>query len=141
MEATASLERAMLLDTSGLLCLFDRGDFRHADAQTFYDAAPARLTHSYVFAEFIALSNARGAPRAAALDFVADLHDDEEVEVVWVDETLHRQALGFLRDRPDKEWSLCDAVSILLMQRRGIEEALTTDHHFEQAGLRRLLPQ
>jgi predicted nucleic acid-binding protein len=63
------------------------------------------------------------------------------MEVVRVGEALRRQALDFLRGRPDKEWSLCDAVSILLMQRRGIEEALTTDHHFEQAGLRRLLPQ
>ena len=131
----------MLLDTSGLMCLFDRRDFRHADAQTFYDSAPVRLTHSYVFAEFVALSNARGAPRISALDFVADLQDDEEMEVVWVDEALHRQALDFLRERPDKDWSLCDAVSILLMMRRGIAEALTTDHHFEQAGLRRLLPQ
>ena len=131
----------MLLDTSGLMCLFDRRDFRHADAKTFYDTAPSRLTHSYVFAEFVALSNARGAPRVSALVFIADFQDDEEVEVVWVDETLHRQALDFLRERHDKEWSLCDAVSILLMMRRGIEDALTTDHHFEQADLRRLLPQ
>jgi|ERR1051326_5494614 predicted nucleic acid-binding protein len=131
----------MLLDTSGLMCLFDRRDFRHADAETFYDTATTRLTHSYVFAEFVALSNARGAPLIPALEFVADLQDDEELEVVWVDESLHREALDFLRERADKDWSLCDAVSILLMQRRGIEEALTTDHHFEQAGLRRLLPQ
>jgi predicted nucleic acid-binding protein len=131
----------MLLDTSGLMCLFDSRDFRHSDAETFYDTATTRLTHSYVFVEFVALSNARGAPRVPALEFVADLQDDEELEVVWVDESLHREALDFLRERADKDWSLCDAVSILLMQRRGIEEALTTDHHFEQAGLRRLLPQ
>ncbi|MDQ3804117.1 MAG: PIN domain-containing protein [Acidobacteriota bacterium] len=129
----------MLLGTSGLLCLFDRRDFRHADARTFYDSAPARLTHSYVLAEFVALALARGAPRAAALDFVADLQDDAEVEVVWVDEALHRESLGLLRARPDKDWSLCDAVSSLLMRRRNLADAPTTDHHFEQAGLRRLL--
>jgi predicted nucleic acid-binding protein len=130
----------MLLDTSGLLCLFDRRDFRHADATTFYDSAPARLTHNYVFAEFVALALARGAPRTASLEFVADLQDDAEIEVVWVDQSLHREALGLLRQRPDKDWSLCDAVSILLMHRRGLADALTTDHHFEQAGFRRLLP-
>jgi len=48
----------MLLDTSGLMCLFDRRDFRHREAQSFYDAATARLTHNYVLAEFVALSNA-----------------------------------------------------------------------------------
>jgi predicted nucleic acid-binding protein len=129
----------MLLDTSGLLCLFDRRDFRHADARTFYDYAPVRLTNSYVLAEFVALARARGAPRSAALDFVAALQDDTEVEVVWVDEVLHRESLELLRARPDKDWSLCDAVSILLMQQRGIADALTTDHHFEQASFRRLL--
>jgi uncharacterized protein len=104
----------MLLDTSGLMCLFDLRDFRHADARTFYDTALVRLTHSYVFAEFVALAHARRAPRSVALDFVADLQDDPEVEVVWVDEPLHRSALNLLRLRPDKGWSLCDAVSLTL---------------------------
>jgi uncharacterized protein len=131
----------MLLDTSGLLCLFDQGDFRHDDAQAFYDAAPVRLTHSYVFVELVALAHARHVPRIAALAFVADLHDDTEIEVVWVDEPLHRQALAFLQTRPDKTWSLCDAVSFLLMEMRGLHDALTTDHDFEQAGFNRLLPQ
>ncbi len=30
----------MLLDTSGLMCVFDRRDFRHQDALEFYNAAP-----------------------------------------------------------------------------------------------------
>jgi predicted nucleic acid-binding protein len=123
------------------MCLFDLRDFRHADARTFYDAAPVHLTHSYVFAELVALTHVRGAPRGAALDFVADLQDDPDVEVVWVGERLHRLALDVLRARQDKEWSLCDAVSLTLMNQRGLTDALTTDHHFEQAGFRRLLPQ
>lgn len=80
------------------------------------------------------------APRAESLAFVADLQDDPEVEVVWVDEALHRTSLALLQTRLDKAWSLCDGVSILLMQQRGTREALTTDHHFEQAGFQRLLP-
>lgn len=50
----------MLLDTSGLLCYFDRGDALHAHAVTVFHAAPTRLTHSYVLAEFVALCQARG---------------------------------------------------------------------------------
>jgi predicted nucleic acid-binding protein len=129
----------MLLDTSGLLCLFDRRDFRHQDATEFYNAAPMRLTHNYVLVEFVALAHARNAPRAEALIFLADLFDDAEVETDWVDTNLHQDALAFLQDRLDKTWSLCDAVSFLLMRQRGLTEALTTDHHFEQAGFSKLL--
>ena len=40
----------------------------------------------------------------------------------------------------DKTYSLCDAVSFVLMRGRGMTDALTTDRHFEQEGFRRLLP-
>jgi predicted nucleic acid-binding protein len=39
----------------------------------------------------------------------------------------------------DKSYSLCDAASFLLMRQRNIVDALTTDHHFVQAGFQRLL--
>lgn len=130
----------MVLDTSGLMCLFDEDDWRHEDAQVCFDAATQKITHSYVLAEFVALAEARGAPRGPALEFVADLQDSHEVEVHYVDESLHREAVDFLRQRLDKQWSLCDAVSMLMLRERGLVEVLTTDHHFEQAGFVRLLP-
>jgi predicted nucleic acid-binding protein len=98
-----------------------------------------RLTHNYVMMEFVALAQARRAPRGQALSFIADLFVDPEVEVAWIDERLHQGALALLRERLDKAWSLCDAVSFLLHQQRGLSEALTTDHHFEQAGFIKLL--
>ena len=98
-----------------------------------------RLTHSYVLAEFVSLCQARALNRVNALAFVADLLDNLHVEVLWVDETLHRAALALLQERLDKTYSLCDAVSFVLMRHRGITEALTTDYHFEQEGFVRLL--
>jgi predicted nucleic acid-binding protein len=59
--------------------------------------------------------------------------------MVWVDEELHRGALALLMAGVDKTYSLCDAVSFILMRQRRITEALTTDHHFEQEGFQRLL--
>ena len=129
----------MLLDTSGLLSYFDRGDMRHLDAVTLFQAAPRRLTHSYVMAEFVPLCQVRRLNRTAALSFATDLLDNPRVEVVWVEEPLHRAAVSFLQSRLDKTYSLCDAVSFLLMRHHGIMDALTTDRHFVQEGFVRLL--
>lgn len=131
----------MLLDTSGLLCCFDGDEARHGEAVRLYDLALSRVTHNYVLSEFVALAQARRLPREAALAFAADVLVDPEIETVWVDQSLHDEALALLRLHSDKSYSLCDAVSFLVMRRRGLCDALTTDHHFEQAGLRRLLPR
>jgi predicted nucleic acid-binding protein len=130
----------MFLDTSGLLCLIHVRETQYENAVSSYAAARTpRLTHSYVLDEFVALAQARKLPREAALDFSQRLLDDADIETVWVDEARHRAALALLRARPDKSYTLCDAISFGLMRERGITEALTTDRHFEQEGLVRLL--
>jgi uncharacterized protein len=43
-------------------------------------------------------------------------------------------AVQLYRTRPDKDWSLTDCLSFVVMDRRHLTEALTTDGHFEQAG-------
>lgn len=47
--------------------------------------------------------------------------------------------MNLLFARQDKSYSLCDAVSFVVMRQRNITKALTTDHHFEQEGFQRLL--
>jgi len=129
----------MLLDTSGLLCLHHKAEPFHDEACQAYKAAQIRLTHSYVLAEYVALGHARRLPRPKVLSFIADLVADPDIETAWVDRALHQKAMDLLQARPDKSYSLCDAVSFVLMRDRKINEALTTDHHFEQEGFRKLL--
>ncbi len=129
----------MLLDTSGLMCLLDEEDWRHAEAVSFYPAARLRLVTSYVLAEYVALAHVRGLSRQQTLAFSEAVLRDPNVEIVWVEPPLHRRALSLLQARRDKEYSLCDAVSFILMRERGINEALTTDKHFVQEGFVRLL--
>ncbi len=65
--------------------------------------------------------------------------NDEEIEIVWIDEETHIKAVELIKECLDKNHSLCDAVSFVIMQTRGIAESLTTDKHFEQEGFIRLL--
>ena len=67
------------------------------------------------------------------------LLEHPEVEVVWVNEAIYQAAFALLEARADKGYSLCDAVSFVLMRERGLAEALTTDHHFEQERFSKLL--
>jgi uncharacterized protein len=129
----------LLLDTSGLLCYIHTSEPQHLNAVKAFDAAHVYLTHSYVLSEFVALAQVRNLPRIDALTFVTDLLENPDIETVWVDEELHQEAVNLLINRMDKTYSLCDAVSFVLMRRRGLTDALTTDRHFEQEGFVRLL--
>jgi predicted nucleic acid-binding protein len=129
----------MLLDTSGLLCYYHRDELQHSDAVAQFRSATSRWVHNYVLAEFIALCGCRGLPRAGAVAFVRALEASPQVAVRWVDQDLHDRALELLEARSDKSYSLCDAVSFLVMREAGLAGALTTDRHFEQEGFLRLL--
>jgi predicted nucleic acid-binding protein len=129
----------MLVDTSGLLCLHYPTEPLHSLACTAYKRATVKLTHSYIIAEYVALANARRFPRSSILTFVIDLLDNPDIEMVWINESLYRKAINLLMIRQDKSYSLCDSISFILMRERSINEALTTDRHFEQEGFIRLL--
>jgi predicted nucleic acid-binding protein len=52
---------------------------------------------------------------------------------------LFEAGLEIHRTHPDKDWSLTDCISFVVMRRLGILRALTHDHHFEQSGFEALL--
>lgn len=56
-----------------------------------------------------------------------------------MDAALWQQGWQLFLSRPDKEWSLTDCVSFVVMQAAGVDKAFTSDRHFEQAGFARLL--
>ena len=129
----------MFLDTSGLFAYFSEYEQAHKEADSLILAAAELLTHNYVLAELVPLFQTRRVDRRKSLEFQTLLPNSKNIEIVWVDEALHKLAVNLLTERLDKTYSLCDAVSFVLMRTRGITEALTTDRHFEQEGFVRLL--
>lgn len=79
------------------------------------------------------------ATRGVAAYGYERVHLDRRIEVIPHSGELNAGALRLYADRSDKDWSLTDCLSFVVMRRRNVQEALTADHHFEQAGFRPVL--
>jgi predicted nucleic acid-binding protein len=77
--------------------------------------------------------------RAAAAEGYRRTHNDSHIEVIAIERSLMESAVSLYQTRSDKHWSLTDCLSFVVMTQRQIGEALTFDHHFQQAGFRSLL--
>jgi predicted nucleic acid-binding protein len=126
-------------DTFLFLALINPRDRAHQAAVKSVDELRAPLvTTAWVLTELADGLCAR-ATRGTFLMLESRLRADPRVVVVPSSRDLFDRAMGLYRSRPDKDWSLTDCVSFVVMRERGITEALTGDHHFEQAGFRALL--
>lgn len=138
------LTRDLFADTSGWGHLLDATQAHHSLAASIYRAVRQQghklITTNYILAELVALlTNPLRVPRPKLVALIRGMKSSPFVEVVHVDEALDEQAWQFLARHQDKQWSLVDCASFVVMQQRGVFRALTTDHHFEQAGYIRLL--
>ena len=98
------------------------------------------ITTSWVLVELAALlTSPLRMPKPLQIALLKDFRAASWVEIVSVDLALETAAWQLWEARPDKDWSAVDCASFQVMQQGGLTEALTTDHHFEQAGFQRLL--
>ena len=133
----------VFIDTSGWASFFIKKDPYHVEALRLMRQWQQQnlwiVTTNYVLTELIALFTRERVQRSTVLDYIENIRSADWVEIVHIDESLDAEAWQLLANRSDKEWSLVDAASFIVMEDRGITEALATDHHFEQAGLVPLL--
>lgn len=130
---------ALLADTSFFVAYLNPREDSHAAAVEWMTASSERIvTTEWVLAE---LGNylAEGSNRRLFGSLVRALSAQQRVEIVPADHQSFVDALSLYVRRPDQSWSFTDCVSFRLMKARKISDALTTDHHFEQAGFKALL--
>lgn len=72
--------------------------------------------------------------RKIAADTTERILSDPNIRVIPQSRDSFRRALAFYADRPDKDYSLTDCVSMTAMKAESIEDVLTSDHHFAQEG-------
>lgn len=134
--------KPVLLDTSGIIALLHRGDPHHGRAKEltaqFTQERRALLTTTAVLAEA-----GDGFVRKKRWDtlnrILVALAADPTATILTVDRFLFERARQLRDSRLDKDWGTTDCISFVSMTDRGVEEAFTADHHFQQAGFRALL--
>ena len=131
--------KSVFADTFHFLALLKADDPHHRSAMRFHRVKWQRIvTTDCVLLE---VGDACSHPRHHG-DFVAlyeALAKDERVEIVRLTPVLLERGVQLFRSRADKEWPLTDCLSFVVMQDQSLSEALTADHHFEQAGFKALL--
>src|SRR6266568_5728053 len=134
----------LFIDTSGWAYYLDRQDPLHSVVVTLVKQAVIQrrrlVTTNYIITELVALLSSRyHQPRQQVIEAINAIKKDASVEVVHIERAIDDEAWALLEARLDKEWSLVDASSFIVMQHSGMTEALTTDRHVNQAGLTKLL--
>lgn len=129
---------AVFADTSFYLALLRTDNPAHDRA-----VAASRVNRTLITTEFVLLELGNACARAEDhVDFVAlvaAMRASRRLRIVPLDSHLFDRGLERMASRSDKDWSLTDCISFVVMEDCGIREALTADRHFEQAGFTALL--
>ncbi|HEV7214131.1 MAG TPA: PIN domain-containing protein [Chloroflexota bacterium] len=133
----------LFVDTAGWAGIALRNGSGYQAMEAFYRRAIATrrnlVTTNYVLSELVALLTARSrAPRRQVIAFITGIRHMPQLTLVHVDVATDADAWALLEQQDDKDWSLVDAASFVVMHQLGLQEAFTSDHHFVQAGFVRV---
>ena len=132
----------IFLDTAYAIALSSSRDEHHEKALLLADQLEAdgtRLITTRAIMLEIGNALSKQAHRQAAVELLESLEQDPSVEIVPLTEELYVKAFDLYQQRPDKEWGITDCISFIVMIERNLQEALTTDKHFQQVGYKALL--
>ena len=126
--------RTIFADSFYFFALLSERDADHGRALSFSVAYTGQiLTTVWILVEVgDGLSSSR--QRSQFPSFCRELYTNPNIRVIDWDKTYFDEGLTLYEARPDTNWSLTDCISFVAMQQAAISEALTADHHIEQAG-------
>ncbi len=117
--------KTVFADTYYFIALLNPKDPAHLRANDFSRISRAQLlTTTWVFTE-LADGLSRSPDRHLFRMVWDDFEHDPRSRLVWPDESLYRRAADLYDSRPDKQWSLTDCISFVVMQEQGLSEALS----------------
>jgi predicted nucleic acid-binding protein len=137
-----SVSVSYFADTAFWIALSSKLDQHHDKARVWskyltQTSAPILTTEAVLWEWMNALASA--GTRRTAVEGYRRCHQDAHVQIVPFGADTVAAAVRFYEARHDKDWSLTDCLSFLVMEQRQISRALTTDHHFNQVGFEAVL--
>ena len=131
--------KAVFADTFFFLAILNPSDHAHIAASRLSRSLVCpRITTAWVLTE-VADAMARTSNRHVFVGLLQLLERSSLVEVIPATQDLFERGVELYCSRLDKDWTLTDCVSFVVMQDEGLTDAMTGDRHFEQAGFRALL--
>ncbi len=132
----------VFIDTSGFYSVLDSRDVHHEHAKrclSFSKNNPVGfVTTDYILDETATLLKARGLGHLTGRFFTL-VHDSRALNIVFIDRELFRKTQAYFTQYSDHAYSFTDCSSFMVMRDLGIEQALTHDRHFTEAGFEVLL--
>ncbi len=126
----------VFMDTYGLIAWINTRDAAHQPVKAYLDAyAGGIVTTEWILLE-LADAFSLSSTKPFAIEAIKRIRRLPMFVVVGYDLGVLQAGFHLYEDRSDKDWSLTDCISFAVMTQRGLSEALTADHHFEQAGFR-----
>lgn len=130
----------LFLDTAFIQALLNPRDDYYSQAKRLLPRIRAASEVWITEAIFAEVGNALSAlNRNGAVQFIQQCYQTENIRIVGIDTELLIQALALYESRTDKTWGLTDCISFVVMQTQRLNEAVTADRHFVQAGFRALM--
>lgn len=123
-------------DAFALIAWLNPRDSGHGIVTAYLDGFTGRLTTTEWVLMEVADALSAPAARTTAVAFLQAVRADPSFDVVGYFPAVYQAGFDLFAARTDKAWSLTDCISFTVMTKRRISEALTADHHFEQAGFR-----
>ena len=128
------------VDTSFYVAFVNPRDALHAAARRLSREIRGQvITTEYVLVE-VGNWLSRSGDKPLFVKLLTDVQADPGTTIVPANHDLFVRGNALFAQRLDKDWSLTDCISFTVMRQLGLADALTADHHFEQAGYRILLP-
>jgi uncharacterized protein len=130
---------AVFADSFYFVARLNQRDQHHEKVLAFSRTFRAQVvTTDWILME-VADALAASECRARLREFILHLRKSVGYDVVPASRELIDPAIDLYHQHADKEWTLTDCVSFIVMRERRLSQALTGDHHFEQAGFVALL--